>query len=295
MWFRRTILHAWLMAFAATVVGAVAIPGQSGDKTRRYDAREIAALLDMTAMRDAEVTTYLDSGYLFSLEDLNDLLGFQTNYYFDDIMYGGGALAISTRTGRFLPQRLDVRWPPHTWLGPYVTYQQGHFSIDGAGYDPGTPLDPWGNPYYLFTPLGLVRPTLGVMTLELYGDMFDRYAMVCLGRDGVMSEDDLILLFEGSTFGPPTVTTISSLVPAAAGPGQRVTVRGYNLGATQGTSRLELAGGAVTPLSWSDRAVIFEVPPGSTGGKVVIVRDTQRSNPFLLHVLVSARHWLLYP
>jgi hypothetical protein len=193
-----------------------------------------------------------------------------------------------------MPQRLDVRVPPRVWFGPYVTFKQGHISIDGAGYDPGTPLDPWGNPYYLFTPLGLVRPTLGTITLELYADTFDRYAIVSLGNDGVMSGDDIILLFEGSTFGAPKVTAISSLVPATAAPGQRVTVRGYNFGATQDTSRLELAGQPVAPVSWSDRAIVFAVPESAPSGDVVVVRGATRSNSFALRVLVAVRHWPLY-
>jgi len=296
MSFRRTIRHFLTVAFVAVALVNASVGGQppGGGHMRPYGAREVAAWADMVAMRDAEVMAYLDTGYLYSLEDLNDLLGSQTNYYFDDIMNGGGAQTISLRTGRFLPQRLDVRRPAHVWLGPYVTYQQGHFSIDGADYDPGTPLDPWGNPYYLFTPLGLVRPTLGDITLELYADNFDRYAMVCFASDGVMSSDDLILLFEGSVFGPPSVTTISSLRPAAAGPGQRITVCGYNFGATQGTSRLELAGQPLTPVSWSDRAIVFDVPPGAMGGEVVVIRGAERSNAFLFRVLVRARHWSLY-
>jgi hypothetical protein len=296
MLFRKTILHFSRMALIVTLVTATAGADRpsGGDRPRIYGAREIAALSDMAAMRDAEVIAYLDTGCLHPLEDLNDLLSSQTNYYFDNIMDGGGAQTISTITGRFYPQRVDVRWSPHVWGGPYLTYQQGRFSIDGAGYDPGTPLDPWDNPYYLFTPLGLVRPTLGMITLELYGDAFDRYAIVSLGNDGVMSDDDIILKFEGSTFGPPTLTTISSLVPAAAIAGQRVTVRGYNFGGTQGASRLELAGAPVTLVSWGDRAIAFDVPARSSGGEVVVVRATQRSNAFLLRVLVGARHWSLY-
>jgi len=293
--FRKT--RAGLFAGAVLVLGAAWTSGAGpadATPTRMYDAREVAALLDMGAMRDAEIVAYLDTGYLYSLEDLNDLLSSWTNFTFDNIMDGGGAQAISTITGRFVPQRLDMRISPHVWFGPYVTYQQGRFSISGAGYDPGTPLDPWDNPYYLFTPLGLVRPTLGALTLELYGDAFDRYAIVSLGNDGVMSDDDIILRFEGSIFGPPALTTISSIAPPVAAPGQRVTIRGYNFGATQAGSRLELAGQAVAPVSWSDRAIMFDVPANASGGEVVVVRGATRSNPFLLRVLVGARRWSQY-
>ncbi|KPL08279.1 hypothetical protein AMJ85_08455 [candidate division BRC1 bacterium SM23_51] len=294
--YKRTAIGLLL---AASLVAAVGVAGvkkpTDNSRERMLGAREIAALLDMQAMRDAEVWAYLDTGYLHTLENLNDILGFETNYDFDDIMDGGGALVISLVTARFLPQRLDVRQASHLWLGPYVTFQQGHFSIDGAGYDPGTPLDPWGNPYYLFTPVGLVRPTLGTVTLELYGDQFDRYAIVCLAGDGVMSDDDLIVFFGSPPFGLPSQTTISSLVPDLAAPGQQVTVRGYNFGSEQGDSELRLAGNPIASVvSWSDRAIVFDVPRGARSGEVVVVRPFQQSNGMLLRVLARAAHWSLY-
>jgi hypothetical protein len=290
MWRCKTILNR----LRRGLVGAIFIAALAGSAPAQ-DPRVVAALADMAAMRDAEIAAYLDTGYLFSLEDLNDLLSPWTYYYFDDIMWGGGAQVISTLTGRYEPTRVDVRWPPHLWEGPYVTYQQGHFSTDGAGYDPGTPLDPWGNPYYLFTPLGLVKPTQGTLTLELYGDTFDRYAIVSLGPDGVVSDDDVILRFEGAPFYLPTRTVISSVNPATASPGQRVTLRGYNFGAPQGSSRVELGGRPLTTVvSWGDRSITFVVPSDGSSGQVVVVRPTERSNPFLLQVRTAARHWALY-
>jgi len=293
----RTIASVCLL-LAALAVSANAAPGKPpiAGQARTLGAREVAALADMTAIRDAEIMAYLDTDYLFSLEDLDDLLTLTPpTYYFDDIMYGGGAQAISVQTGNFLPYRLDVRLPYHHWGGPYVTYQQGHISIDGAGYDPGTPIDPWGNPYYLFSPLGLVRPTLGTVTLELYGDRFDRWTLVSLGADGVMSDDDIIFQFEGTTFGPPNAITITSLVPDAVAPGQTVTVRGYHFGATQGASQLQLADRTIgTITSWSDRTISFRVPVNATGGQVVVVGGASRSNPFLLHVLTAAHRWTRY-
>jgi len=276
------------------LVGVFFIAALTGS-VRAQDPRVVAALADMATLSDAEIAAYLDTGYLFSLEDLNDLLSPWTYYYFDDIMWAGGAQVVSTLTGRFEPNRVDVRVPPHIWGGPYVTYHQDRISLDPAGYDPGTPLDPWGNPYYLFTPLGLVRPTLGALTLELYGDTFDRYAIVSLGPDGVMSDDDVIFPFEGAPFYLPTRTVISSVNPAVVSPGQSATIRGYNFGATQGSSRVELGSRAVAAIvSWADRSVTFVVPSNAASGQVVVARPTERSNPFLLQVRSAARHWTFY-
>jgi len=298
--FAHIIAVAAALGFATVAAGAIRTDGETaaGKASRSYGAREIAALLDMEALRDAEVAAYLDTGYLHTLENLNDSIGFATTYYFDDIMNGGGAQVIDLATGRFLTHRLDVRHPSHRWGGPYVNFQQGHFSIEGAGYDPGTPTDPWGNPYYLFTPLGLVRPTFGTVTLELYGDRFDRYAIICLGADGVMSDDDLVVYFGNPPFGSPAVTTISSLAPATAAPGEAVTIRGYNFGASQdGGAYLELAGKPLPPasvVSWSDRQIVFRVPADASSGDLVVVRDAARSNAVQLRILTAVRRWCLY-
>ncbi len=283
---RLAVLPAALLYLAAAPA-PVSNPAPLG-------ARETAALADMAALRDAEIAAWLDTGYFVPLEALNDMLESQTLYYFDDIMYGGGAQVLSLQTGNFLAHRVDVRLPPHRWGGPYVNFQQGRFSLDGAGYDPGTPTDPWGNPYYLFSPLGLVQPWSGTVTLDLYGDTFDRWTLVSLAADGVMSADDLIVPFEAS-FGPPTTLVISSLAPSRAAPGTHVTVRGYNFGAAQGTSRIELDGRTVgTVVSWGDRTVVFAVPAGAASGPVVVVRDMSRSNARLLRVPAAVSRWAQY-
>lgn len=289
-----SVVIAALLALLS--VGAAEAKPDGDDDARKYGARETAALVDMNTMRDAEVVAFLDTDYLHTLENLNDLMGFDPMWNFDDINENGlGTQVIDIRTGRFHFNRLDLTRPPRVWGGPYVNFQQGRFSIDGAGYDPGTPIDPWGNPYYLFTPLGLVRPTLGTVTLELYGDQFDRYAIVSLANDGVKSGDDLIVYFGGGVFGPPRVTTISSLVPAVASRSSTVRVRGYNFGAAQDDSRLELDGLAIDSIrSWNDREITFQVPNWADDGNVVVVRSFTQSNPFPLQIIMAAARWTLY-
>jgi type II secretory pathway pseudopilin PulG len=291
--FAGAIVAVWLWAAAAAGSDAAA-RGEGGP----LGAREVAAVLDMQALRQAMEIAFLDTASLHTLEDLNDIIDGMPNYAFDDIMQGGGAQVIDLATGRFRAQRLDVRQPARRWQGPYVTYQNGHFSIDGAGYDPGTPTDPWGNPYYLYTPVGLVRPTLGTVTLEGYGDAFDRYAIVCVAGDGVVSEDDLIEYFGGGVFHPPTATVISSVRPAVASPGQAVTVRGYNFGAQTGSARIELGGRAIPAsavASWTDRQAAFTLPGNATTGDVVIVTASgSRSNAFRVQIPMRAKRWAMY-
>lgn len=263
---------------------------------REYGAREIAAILDMQAMRDAEIIAYLDTNYIHTLENLNDIIGAVPNYFFDDIMDQGGAQVLDTNTADFRPQRLDVRIPPNVWLGPYVSFQQGRWSIDGAGYDPGTPIDPWDSPYYLFSPIGLVRPTLGTVTLELYGDYFNEYTIVSLGPDGRMSEDDIMVGFGGG-FPLPRRTVLSSLRPSSGPPGQPITIRGYNFGSAQDESTVDLGGQPIPQssiLSWSGTEILFRIPSGAGSGDVVVNRGYTQSNTFRLEVTTPARHWLLY-
>jgi len=292
---RKSLLSCgWLVLLAATALAAAA--PETG--VRKYGARETAALLDMQAMRDAIEIAFLDTGYIHTLEDLNDLIGMATTHYFDDVMYGGGARVIELAASRFRSQRADLRFAPRQWWGPYVTFQQGKISIDGANYDPGTPIDPWGTPYYMFTPLGLVRPPNGAITLEMYEDAFDRYTIVCLAGDGVMSEDDLIVQFGTGVFGPPSVTVISSTRLVSTGNGRGVRVKGYKFGAPREGSAVEFNGAATAATevaSWTDREIVFALPAGAPSGLVtVVVGGTVRSNSFLLQIPTSARHWALY-
>ena len=137
---------------------------------------------EMLMMIQAEEAAEIDTGYIVSLENLDDLPTDQVTNAFDYINYGGGAEVIDPRTGLFKSTRMDLLMPPNTWQGPYVTYQPGRISLTSS-YDLGTPLDLWGMPYYLFSPMGLVRPGTLSVTQELYGDHFDRYAIVSLGSD----------------------------------------------------------------------------------------------------------------
>ncbi|MCX7000847.1 MAG: IPT/TIG domain-containing protein [Candidatus Sumerlaeota bacterium] len=254
-----------------------------------------ATLAELQTLADAMTVVYLDTGYYVSIENLNDLLSNNTVYDFDNINNGGGTWVIDPATALFKPQMANLTVPPHLWQGPYVTYQDSRISLTGSGYDRGTLLDFWGTPYYLFSPAGLVRTDQHVITLELYDDYFDSYAIVSLGPDGVMSSDDLIY-----TFGePPTRLVLTSLSVQSAYRGDTVRLRGYNFGAGgSGNSRLLLGAMTINAISsWSDRQIEFTVPSGAASGNVSVEKGQEVSNGLPLTILEhpsAAAHWLLY-
>lgn len=272
---------------------------------------------ELRILAEAEERVYLDTGYFVSIENLDDLPSETANYWFDYINAGGGAAVIDPRTGRFKPERVDLLQYPHLWLGPYVTFQPGRISEDGAGYDPGTLLDLWGRPYYLFTPVGLARPPEMSITQEFYGDQFDRYAIVSLGPDGEKSSDDIIRWFGF----PPSALVISSLRPNMVEPGEEVTVRGYNFGTMKADEPKrehneeqslgeELKGEKIERqvllnnnpvaeiLLWSDREIRFKVPLGAQSGYVKVKIGAVESNGLYLTVVSSvpagSKNWWLY-
>ena len=186
----------------------------------------IAMLSDMTTLAEAEDLVRIDTGYYVSLENLDDISvsGYQPSYNF--IGDGGGTPVIDPATARFKPQRVDLIHAFLSWKGPYVTYQQGRTDVDNLfGYDRGTPLDPWGNPYFLYSPAGLVKPPFSV-TLGDWGDRFSLYAIVSYGRDGAFGGGDDLYY----TFGtPPTALTLTSLSPLVVRTGEVLTLKGYHL------------------------------------------------------------------
>lgn len=129
------------------------------------------------------------------------------------------------RVGSSDPNPL-VRKLIQNWSGPFITWQRFWFDANSATYDGPSdpdyrdsddmfldfPLDPWGNPYRFWSPIGIVgtgndedgadfdfedpnvnfsngRLTLGQDQDE--ADRFQRYAVVSFGRDGISDLDDL--------------------------------------------------------------------------------------------------------
>ena len=276
-----------VLSLNPAIAGAPPKQGRYGEVT--------LTLSELQTLADAMDRVYLDIGYYVSIEHLNDLLSDYTVYDFDNIDQFDGTWVINLTTARFHPDKVDLSSPYHLWQGPYVTYHESRFTIDGDGYDRGTLLDFWGTPYYLFSPAGLVRTDQHTITQELYGDYFDVYAIVSLGPDCVKSDDDL-----WRSFGvPPTRVTLTSISSPRAFPGDPLVLRGYNLGTrTRGEPQLLLGGVPVdTFTSWSENQIEFTVPQGATSGELKVVMDTDESNPLYLAITehpTAAVNWTLY-
>jgi hypothetical protein len=244
-------------------------------------------LADMNAIATAMQYAFLDTTYWTSIENLNDFIASSPPANsFDNIDDKGGTRVIDPRTGQWTPDRKNLIGAFFPWRGPYLSIQPSRIAIDGAGYDPGTLLDFWGTPYYLFTPMGLARPDEGTITLDLYGDQFHQYAIVSLGPDGVMSGDDFTVFF-GSA---PAVLSASSVSPARASKGKQVTIRGYKFGAAQGANRVLIDEREVQTIeSWSDRAIVFSTTNQTPSGPLQVEVNGRRSEPPLrFDLLLSA-------
>lgn len=112
------------------------------------------------------------------------------------------------------------------WQGPFINTKrfwmgQGIFVQPVNPLDSNVardyPLDPWGNPYFMATELGVVDPD-GFITTDELDHSFDRMTILSLGPDGSTSisgsgqitlvnptpEDDVWVYFGGSGLQPET-------------------------------------------------------------------------------------------
>ena len=136
------------------------------------------------------------------------------------------------------------------------------------------------------------------MTLELYGDAFDRYTIVTLGSDGVKSFDDLIYSFNGGVIGP----TLTSLRGAAvqidpvriqfsAPAGATLTLRGQNLGPDRVGAQILLDQTELTTIdAWSEHEIQITLPANLTPTQAAlsIRRGATTSNALPLTILSNA-------
>lgn len=274
-------------------------------------ARAQLTLVEMSNLATALQSCAITNQFYVSLESLDDL----TVSIFDinDIDTGGGTFVMRPEVGLFEgARRTAPEFPGGGWQGPYATFQIGTVNPDADIYDLGSPLDLFGNPYFFFSPHGLIRGDTGVVTQELYGDAFDRYTLVSLGPDIIQSADDIFFQFNGgvteasiSTVAGPSVTTINQ---GAAGSRYTAihntagTIRGYAFGAVQGGSQLMFGSLDLTAniTAWSDTAVSFTFPLDvNEPGDLFLIIGASPTNvlPVLIRVpggLNAAQSWTLY-
>ncbi len=289
----------WLLLALGWAAGTVSRAGAQPGSVQ-------AALLDMQSLETGLTAVALDTGYFVALENLDDSAEADVTLPHDDINQGGGAWVIRPERGRFEEVRVVFRPAPFGVGGPglwpsggYVVFQRG-IQTGPTPYDVGSPLDPWGTPYFFFSPLGLIRGDSGALTQEFYGDAFDRYALVSFGQNRVFGGgDDLVRLMGvgvtrlaiSSIVGPSVVVRNSPAGSDFAAPHRaEITLRGYRLGAEQGDSKVfhdsvELS----AVLAWSSTAVTLRLPDGHFGAGALTVRVAgETSNALQLLVLPNA-------
>lgn len=241
----------------------------------------VAAQSEMATLATQMELVAIDTTFYTTLENLNDLstVPGDPNDHFDFINDGGGALVIVPSSGRFRsPARLDLLARPAglQWQGPYVSIQPQNTDDENSDYDEGTPLDPWGNPYYFYTPLGLVAPKTQTITLDFYGDDFSQYTIVSHGPDGAKSADDLTRVVGSGGITQAAVSSVRIGPSSARTAAYQMRVKGYFFGATQGTGDVLVNGSpAGTIASWTNNLILVDVvalPP--VGATITVNRNS---------------------
>ncbi len=250
-----------LLLALATLAG----PAGASDRVQRISCSGFPCFMEIF---------YLDYNLFTTLENLDDTFGSPGNPTYQYINDGGGALVIVPNTGQIRRQVL-VQDPFGVAGPPYYGYGS-NFDFEGpAGdYDEGTPLDPWDHPYYFYSPLGLFEPRTGTYSLRYYGDSFYYYTIVSHGPDGQYGGGDDIT---GQIFISITVPAISAArltANVSRAPGlYDLTIRGFNLGASQGSGDVLFdgapAGGTVS--SWSAGQIVLSLnAPPSPSAQVTV-------------------------
>jgi hypothetical protein len=268
------------------------------------NAQSAIALSEMQSLAQGLDTCVIDTTYYVALETLDDTTNPSSNPAYNFINDQGGTFVVPPDWGYIKPTRVNLVTAFNHWNGPYLTYQAGRTQVGTTPYDQGSPLDPWGNPYYFFSPVGLLRGDTGTVTLDLYADVFDRYTLVSLGPDGVKSGDDILY-----PFGADVTATALSSVRVAKSPsrsvsltvpgGSQIIIRGVNLGNTQaGAKILWGAQELLNITSWGSREIAVTLPGNLQGtAALTMQRGLVTSNALSLTVVapVSAvRDWELF-
>lgn len=300
---QQTGFHVSLLRIFLTglLAWATLAPAQGKEKSAAV------ALSEMQTLAGAEELCAATIGYYVSLEALNDLAltsSQQTPY--DAIGETGTTEVVLPTRGLFRDPPVDLLAAYNAWDGPYVNFQQGRTQTSAGPYDLGSPLDPWGTPYFFYSPAGLLRGDSGSVTLEYYGDDFDRYTLVSHGPDGEQGGgDDLFYPFGGGVSGPLLTGLSGGKAYLAADPaiiiveaGSMLNLRGYAFGETGSPQNVLLGATPLAPASWSDQAVTVALPQGETGQRSLSLETPNgQTNALKLLLLAppnAASAWTLY-
>ena len=275
------------------------VPGQDPFE----DPMEPQAIARMGELAQALERCAADTGFFVPLEALNDTTNPAADPPGDYLNDQGGVHAIDPGRGSFLEGRQDLSG---AWGGPYVTYGPGEVQPPEGPYEAGSPLDPWGEPYYLFSPLGLVRGDSGTLTADIFGDGFERFTIVSLGPGSVPGGgNDLVYQLGAAPAGPslagmqgPDVVREGALHQVTAG--AEVQLRGYGLGPAQTDAALLFGPSELFDIGlWRDTRIELTLPTDVEGREDLFVeRGPERSNALDVEISIpqnAALDWAVYP
>lgn len=215
-----TMVELLIAIIIIGILVAIIVPVLSN---RASDARIAAAQADMEAIANGQSQVALDTGYIVRLHVLDDSGAPTDNRGSDDIndvvdtivdehlnVTNNGRpdyIFLDAKTGAFLPNNLYARVQANPeqfgWRGPYLNYQR-KITPTSPPVEPwtfGSPLDPWGNPYFLFVAgvelsgassngawvderAGDLSTNFNYGGFAVQADRFDRNTLLSLGPDG---------------------------------------------------------------------------------------------------------------
>lgn len=197
--------------------------------SRTEQARQARVQADLQNLGEQEERVGVDTGYYIRLFALNDVMQGDgvaynrgtnldradglTDYALAQPFYqlpGTNGLFIDTKTGFFAAvdrqdfitrmQAAESKYDGSVaWNGPYINWQKDNNLYNSSIAPDGTPDDPWGNNYLLFTRQGMIREPQGdivTATAPVSGggwgsgggfkcDIFDRPMVVSVGPNGL--------------------------------------------------------------------------------------------------------------
>ncbi len=209
-----TLIELLIAVIIIGVLAAIIVPVLAN---RAADARETAAIKDLEAIAQAQAQVAIDIGYFVRLYVLDDTTGtdtigtgpgdiidgfqdevaHQNAGNFDDIFINS-TYDNPLASGRQEPDGRRIRdriLALKSWKGPYLNasrkagWQAPDLILDPP-YSWGVPVDPWGNPYILFTQFGRMEELQGIGAMEITpaDKVFDRPTILSLGPDGLRGD-----------------------------------------------------------------------------------------------------------
>lgn len=291
----HTLLKTLLISLTLNLLAA-----QAAAQPGTYEA----AQTELLTLANAMELVFIDTNYLTTLENLNDLGSPTFSIPYDYISDEDGALVIDAFDGRFRdPPRLDLLTRPLglNWQGPYVNIQLERTETDPPfAYEEGTPLDPWGRPYLFYSPLGLIDPVAQTITLEHHQDIFPTFTIASLGQDGIVSSDDLSRSVGGLTVQMTSISSVRIYSSQTRRGGYELVVNGYRFGSTQGAGGILVNSAPIDGpiVQWSSTQVRVDIdalPPDNA----VISLETDNGatvayEGFLVEGATGVEDWMLY-